>query len=87
MKKYTSISTGMSNYCQSSLKLYLVSLFEFVLEQIKTVQEYFIDIIAIGGRENIPMISREHRPHCGIKDKLTYITSRLPYQHIDYAWK
>ena len=55
MKKHTiaitlynkSTSTGMSNYCQSSLKLYLVSLFDIFLEQIRT----FIDTIEVEGRD------------------------------------
>ena len=66
----------VSNNCQSSLKLYLVSKPDVFFEQTKThALDSFIGTIAVRGRElrladNIDLIP-------GSKDKIAYLTTRL----------
>ena len=71
----------VSNKCQSSLKLYLVSKPDIFLEQ----TNYWHYCSRRAGKslrlgDNTDLLA-------GSKDKLAYLTSRLTYQHIDFARK
>ena len=77
----------VSNNCQSSLKLQLVSKPDIFLEQTKTnALENFIGTCSwragksLRLADNIDLIAVS-------KYKLTYLTSRLTYQNIYFAWK
>ena len=73
--------TMVSNNCQSSLTLYLVSKPEILLEQTKTnALGASLVLLQSKGADNIDLIA-------GSKGKLTDLTSRLTYQHIDVPWK
>ena len=66
----------VSNNCQSSLKLYIVSMSDIFLEQTKThALDGFIGTITVGGRGN--QIAGNNDLIAGSKDKLTYLTSRI----------
>ena len=74
----------VSNTCQSSPKVYIVSKLDILLEQTKTnaLGASLAVLHSEGGTrlaDNIDLIA-------GSNDKLTDLTSRWTYQYIDFAW-